>query len=52
MGYVGLVEKLEKQLSCELTSLERTNLWTRARINEQGEYMNNEVKKISNKIVS
>ena len=52
MGYVSLVQKLEKELGHELTYLERTDLWTRARLDEEGQYMNEEVKEISDKIVS
>ena len=52
MGYVGLVEKLEKQLGHELTGLKRTNLWSRARLEEEGEYMNEKVKEIPYKMVS
>ena len=52
MVYVGLVQKLGKQLGRKLTDLERTNLWTIAQLDEEGQYMNEEVKEISNKIVS
>ena len=44
MGYVGLVQKLEKELGCKLTALERIDLWTSAQLNEDGQYMNEEVK--------
>ena len=40
MVYVGLVEKLEKELGHKLTDLKRGDLWTRARVNEEEEYMN------------
>ena len=52
MSYVGLVQKLEKELGRKLTDLERTNLWTRARLNEEGQYMNKKFKEISDKVVS
>ena len=52
MSYVDLVQKLEKELGCELTYLKKSDLWTRARIDEEGEYINEEVKKIAEKIVS
>ena len=52
MSYVDLVQKLEKELGCELTYLKKSDLWTRARIDEEGEYINEEVKKIAKKIVS
>ena len=44
--------KLKKELGHELTDLERTNLWTKARLDEEGQYMNEEVKEVSDKIVS
>ena len=47
MGYVGLVQKLEKELGRELTDLERSDLWTRARLDEEGQYMYDEVKEIT-----
>ena len=37
MGNVGLVQKLEKQLGCELTDIEKIDLWTRARLDEEGQ---------------
>ena len=52
MGYVGLFQKMEKELGRELTKIEKGDLWTRARLDEKGEYMNEEVKVISEKIVS
>ena len=52
MVCVGLVEKLRKQLGRELTSLKRTNLWTRAQLDEEGEYMNENVKEIPDKMLS
>ena len=52
MGYVGLVEKLEKELGRKLTDLQRDDLWARARVNKKGEYMDEEVKEIAKKIVS
>ena len=36
----------------KLTDLERTDSWTRAQLDEEGQYMNEEVKEISDKIVS
>ena len=35
MGYVSLVQKLETELGYELTDLDRTDLWTRARVDEE-----------------
>ena len=52
MDYIGLVQKLEKELGRELTDLKRGDLWKRARVDEEGEYMNKEVKEIIEKIVS
>ena len=52
MDYVGLQQKMEKELGHELTEFDRGDLWTRAWLNEKGEYMNEEVKKIADKIVS
>ena len=52
IGCVGLVQKLEKELSRDLIDLKRTELWTRARLDDGGQYMNEEVKEISDKIVS
>ena len=37
MGNVGLVQKLEKQLGCELTDIEKIDLWIRARLDEEGQ---------------
>ena len=36
----------------ELTEFDRGDLWTRARLNKKGEYTNEEVKEIADKIVS
>ena len=36
----------------ELTEFDRGDLWTRARLNEEWEYMNEEVKEIADKIIS
>ena len=52
MGYVGLVEKLEKELGHKLTDHERGDWWARARVDEEGEYMNKKIKEIAQKIVS
>ena len=52
MSYVGLVQKLEKELGHKLTDLGRTNLGTRARLDEEGQYMNEKVKEIVDKVVS
>ena len=52
MCYVGLQQMMEKELGHELTEFDRGDLWTRARLNEEGEYMNEKVKEIADKIVS
>ena len=52
MGYVVLVQKMEKELGRELTEIKRGDLWTRSRLDVEGEYMNEEVKEIVEKIVS
>ena len=50
IGYVGLVQKLEKELGHELTELKRGDLWKRAQLDEEREYINVEVKEIAKKI--
>ena len=52
MGYVGLVQKLEKELGRELTELEKGDLWTRARLDKEVEYMNEKVKEIAEETIS
>ena len=52
MGYVGLVEKMEKMIGREITDVDRPNLWTMARVDKHKNYMNEEDKGISDKIVS
>ena len=39
MGYVGLVEKMEKEIGWEITDIDRPDLWTMARVDEHGNYM-------------
>ena len=52
MGYADLVEKMKKGMDQEITKIDIHELWTRARVDELGQYMNEEVKGISQKIVS
>ena len=52
MGYADLVEKMEKGMGQEITKIDIHELWTRARVDELGQYMNEEVQGISEKIVS
>ena len=49
MGYAGLVENIEKETGQEITEIDRPELWTRARVDELGQPMNEEVKGISQK---
>ena len=49
MGYVGLQQKMEKELSHELIEFDRGDLWTIAWLKEN---MNKEVKEIIDKIAS
>ena len=52
MGYVGLQQKMEKELGHELTKFDRGDLWKRAGLHEEREYMDEKVKKIAEKIIS
>ena len=52
IGYAGLVEKMEKEMGEEITKIDRPKLWTKARVDELGQPMNEEVEGISQKIVS
>ena len=52
MVYIGLVQKMEKELGNEFIEFDRSDLWTRARLNKKQEYMNNKVSEIADKIVS
>ena len=49
MGYAGFVEKMEKETGKEITEIDRPELWTRARVDELGKPMNEEVEGISQK---
>ena len=52
MGYASLVEKMEKEMGHEITEIDRPDLWTRAWVDELGQFMNKEVEGISQKIVT
>ena len=52
MGYVGLVEKMERETGRVITKIDKPDLWIVARVDELGQPMNEEVKGISQKIIS
>ena len=52
MGYASLVENMERETGPEINEIDRPDLWTIARGDELGQPMNEEVKGISQKIVS
>ena len=36
MGYIGLIEKMEKELEQEITDIERAKYWIRAQLDGEG----------------
>ena len=52
MGYAGLVEKMEHTMGRELTNVDKPQLWTYARVDQQRDYMNEDVSSMATKIVS